>query len=137
MTSGCPPARHRSDSDSAENATGPRLTEHQHHPHSRNRRRAACKFGPSRGPHGSCAGGLLSVAALPPLRPHGSHVAKSRSFRTLGGPCVDAALRNAAPCGSARSRCKRPSFERSEEHTSELQSRFDLVCRLLLEKKKT
>src|SRR5699024_3299200 len=27
-------------------------------------------------------------------------------------------------------------FLRSEEHTSELQSRFDLVCRLLLEKKK-
>src|SRR5437868_12610678 len=27
-------------------------------------------------------------------------------------------------------------YERSEEHTSELQSRFDLVCRLLLEKKK-
>src|SRR5438874_6452453 len=32
-------------------------------------------------------------------------------------------------CASAR--------ERSEEHTSELQSRRDLVCRLLLEKKKT
>ena len=28
------------------------------------------------------------------------------------------------------------SKNRSEEHTSELQSRFDLVCRLLLEKKK-
>src|SRR2546421_1925202 len=28
------------------------------------------------------------------------------------------------------------STERSEEHTSELQSRSDLVCRLLLEKKK-
>src|SRR5207249_8216714 len=27
-------------------------------------------------------------------------------------------------------------YDRSEEHTSELQSRFDLVCRLLLEKKK-
>src|SRR5207249_7961480 len=27
-----------------------------------------------------------------------------------------------------------PHKERSEEHTSELQSRFDLVCRLLLEK---
>src|SRR2546429_6783707 len=27
-------------------------------------------------------------------------------------------------------------FERSEEHTSELQSRLHLVCRLLLEKKK-
>src|SRR5207249_10005997 len=26
-------------------------------------------------------------------------------------------------------------YHRSEEHTSELQSRFDLVCRLLLEKK--
>src|SRR5690349_22911847 len=31
-------------------------------------------------------------------------------------------------------RAERP---RSEEHTSELQSRRDLVCRLLLEKKKT
>src|SRR5690349_22773025 len=29
-----------------------------------------------------------------------------------------------------------PFAERSEEHTSELQSRRDLVCRLLLEKKK-
>src|SRR5438067_7170321 len=29
-----------------------------------------------------------------------------------------------------------PAALRSEEHTSELQSRFDLVCRLLLEKKK-
>src|SRR5699024_11662774 len=27
------------------------------------------------------------------------------------------------------------TVDRSEEHTSELQSRFDLVCRLLLEKK--
>src|SRR5438067_6808360 len=32
---------------------------------------------------------------------------------------------------------KRSTSRRSEEHTSELQSRFDLVCRLLLEKKKT
>src|SRR5699024_12461358 len=30
--------------------------------------------------------------------------------------------------------CPHPWY-RSEEHTSELQSRFDLVCRLLLEKK--
>src|SRR5689334_24652905 len=39
-------------------------------------------------------------------------------------------VREAAPgcrCGEAR---------RSEEHTSELQSQFHLVCRLLLEKKK-
>src|SRR5206468_7147505 len=31
---------------------------------------------------------------------------------------------------------RRPACRRSEEHTSELQSRSDLVCRLLLEKKK-
>src|SRR5438874_10370776 len=31
---------------------------------------------------------------------------------------------------------QQPGHERSEEHTSELQSRRDLVCRLLLEKKK-
>src|SRR5204863_5358611 len=37
-----------------------------------------------------------------------------------------------------RSQCPRMSAQRprSEEHTSELQSRRDLVCRLLLEKKK-
>src|SRR5699024_11570214 len=34
-------------------------------------------------------------------------------------------------------KCKILFENRSEEHTSELQSRFDIVCRLLLEKKKT
>src|SRR5207248_10803159 len=33
-------------------------------------------------------------------------------------------------------RVLRPEHKRSEEHTSELQSPYDLVCRLLLEKKK-
>src|SRR2546422_4777176 len=33
-------------------------------------------------------------------------------------------------------RLRQDLFERSEEHTSELQSRLHLVCRLLLEKKK-
>src|SRR6266849_10814667 len=39
---------------------------------------------------------------------------------------------------SFRSRSRRHDcpWRRSEEHTSELQSRVDLVCRLLLEKKK-
>src|SRR2546430_14775241 len=32
--------------------------------------------------------------------------------------------------------CGPPAFSRSEEHTSELQSQSNLVCRLLLEKKK-
>src|SRR6266496_6391326 len=35
-----------------------------------------------------------------------------------------------------RPRPDAPGHRRSEEHTSELQSRRDLVCRLLLEKKK-
>src|SRR3712207_8480254 len=42
--------------------------------------------------------------------------------------------------GQAHSRCRqteRGTDARSEEHTSELQSRQYLVCRLLLEKKKT
>src|SRR2546429_6976598 len=43
--------------------------------------------------------------------------------------------------GVADARCSRGcafgDFDRSEEHTSELQSRLHLVCRLLLEKKKS
>src|SRR5205809_2364270 len=41
-------------------------------------------------------------------------------------------------CGRRRSvaRTHCPTAHRSEEHTSELQSRLHLVCRLLLEKKK-
>src|SRR5699024_12821280 len=43
-----------------------------------------------------------------------------------GGRTVCAAVRRGNVTGF--------QFHRSEEHTSELQSRFDLVCRLLLEK---
>src|SRR3712207_7967465 len=46
-----------------------------------------------------------------------------------------ATARATTPTSSAACRPSRPS--RSEEHTSELQSRQYLVCRLLLEKKKT
>src|SRR2546428_3822426 len=44
----------------------------------------------------------------------------------------------ACPRGGSVSRTRKPFTMRvrSEEHTSELQSRSDLVCRLLLEKKK-
>src|SRR5699024_11522478 len=51
-----------------------------------------------------------------------------RGVRTGGRGGTGGAGRAA---GSARG-----ADARSEEHTSELQSRFDLVCRLLLEKKK-
>src|SRR2546427_9037971 len=37
---------------------------------------------------------------------------------------------------SAQLKARRASGQRSEEHTSELQSQSNLVCRLLLEKKK-
>src|SRR5690349_24199898 len=42
-------------------------------------------------------------------------------------------------CSTKKERAQqrnRQTYPRSEEHTSELQSRRDLVCRLLLEKKK-
>src|SRR5207249_9700875 len=44
--------------------------------------------------------------------------------------------RDYAGCGAVRRGSRPLGPDRSEEHTSELQSRFDLVCRLLLEKKK-
>src|SRR5207248_7662389 len=46
------------------------------------------------------------------------------------------ALDTALSIALALWRNTRPSGPRSEEHTSELQSPYDLVCRLLLEKKK-
>src|SRR3712207_8750292 len=48
-----------------------------------------------------------------------------------GGPCT---RRSSEPSSRVRTRSR--SSPRSEEHTSELQSRQYLVCRLLLEKKK-
>src|SRR5437667_4472108 len=49
---------------------------------------------------------------------------RSGRNRTPSGSLPTPTLRNTAP------------VSRSEEHTSELQSHHDLVCRLLLEKKK-
>src|SRR5260370_32475764 len=40
-------------------------------------------------------------------------------------------------CAALHCAIPRPRLSRSEEHTSELQSHLNLVCRLLLEKKKT
>src|SRR5260370_10684820 len=50
----------------------------------------------------------------------------SRSGRPTSGPTRKSAGRTASGYGKSR---------RSEEHTSELQSHLNLVCRLLLEKK--
>src|SRR5699024_11987616 len=59
----------------------------------------------------------LSSASGPPASSLLPHAARTKA--------------EAAAIPVRASRCVR----RSEEHTSELQSRFDLVCRLLLEKK--
>src|SRR5260370_31919034 len=49
---------------------------------------------------------------------------------------LEAAAQQAGLIVRAISRFYRADDERSEEHTSELQSHLNLVCRLLLEKKK-
>src|SRR2546428_4398102 len=57
--------------------------------------------------------------------------------RSDSRPRLDGALRSAlVPHPRRRPSRRLRSGLRSEEHTSELQSRSDLVCRLLLEKKK-
>src|SRR5438034_5659189 len=75
--------------------------------------------------------------------------ARSRSSRALSIELSSASVSRAARCSiRACAREARRSYRarrqsnwtltdsRSEEHTSELQSHSDLVCRLLLEKKK-
>src|SRR5690349_23854134 len=68
-------------------------------------------------------------------------------YTTLFRSCRPARGRTGSPCPTrttptprgwtrARPTPATPPTRRSEEHTSELQSRRDLVCRLLLEKKK-
>src|SRR5207249_8861874 len=49
---------------------------------------------------------------------------------------IQVSVRSTSPAGSFSTEAE-PAGDRSEEHTSELQSRFDLVCRLLLEQKKS
>src|SRR5438309_9446975 len=51
-------------------------------------------------------------------------------------PISDARASPASRCGRGTRAYARAPRRRSEEHTSELQSQFHLVCRLLLEKKK-
>src|SRR5207249_10002679 len=73
-----------------------------------------------------------SAAASSP-KPISRDDARSEAAADLSGSTVTPRP-SSSPAGRGASRP--PSRgKRSEEHTSELQSRFDLVCRLLLEKK--
>src|SRR5438034_1663548 len=68
---------------------------------------------------GGTAEGQVTVASLPGP----SHISLNLSYEDIDGMSL------------ARAYPWAPKY-RSEEHTSELQSHSDLVCRLLLEKKK-
>src|SRR5437867_8870131 len=71
-----------------------------------------------------CAKALMPIAAaIPPISV--AIAARLKNFLRLSG------LLSCVSMGSSF-----PGYGRSEEHTSELQSPYDLVCRLLLEKKK-
>src|SRR3712207_7151566 len=69
--------------------------------------------------------------ALPISR--GARSASRSAASSRAPPPAPPRVADGAPPGQTRSASPRP---RSEEHTSELQSRQYLVCRLLLEKKK-
>src|SRR5687768_18208294 len=61
----------------------------------------------------------------------------SSSSSSSIGTALPMKLKQSGASGNASPGCRRiRRFIRSEEHTSELQSRLHLVCRLLLEKKK-
>src|SRR5438309_5760833 len=64
---------------------------------------------------------------------HSFPTRRSSDLTSVEGPH---ARRGTAGGGFGLCRGIRPHANRSEEHTSELQSQFHLVCRLLLEKKK-
>src|SRR5438067_9371040 len=71
------------------------------------------------------------------LRRDGIGPRQERQGNQKLGKMVQSIAQGGCPLGSCDAAHSRYSYiMRSEEHTSELQSRFDLVCRLLLEKKK-
>src|SRR5207249_8174890 len=72
-------------------------------------------------------------------RPNWRSLARPARRDAMGWPTprLRPGSQTAPACASLKrtATTRRVSVRRSEEHTSELQSRFDLVCRLLLEKK--
>src|SRR5688500_14775377 len=87
-----------------------------------------------------CSGVMRWPRRVPSASVYSQEFCSCRSWKALMRWC---ATRSACPCApgreifaSGRSRSFREDALRSEEHTSELQSPCNLVCRLLLEKKK-
>src|SRR5947207_9300099 len=75
----------------------------------------------------------LRVGRIEHLMQDELHVAQVRGVLSHGGLLL---VRRGSRCEGQRFVFARGFGDRSEEHTSELQSHSDLVCRLLLEKKK-
>src|SRR5690606_40422462 len=72
----------------------------------------------------------------PASRRHSSKPSAPSSSTRAPAAASSRELRSPTPPLSSPRQCPLFSLSRSEEHTSELQSRENLVCRLLLEKKK-
>src|SRR5690349_24232060 len=70
------------------------------------------------------------------LFPYTTLFRSRRAHDRRARPALQRRRPRARPSGVAQRRAREDPARRSEEHTSELQSRRDLVCRLLLEKKK-
>src|SRR5690606_39804669 len=102
---------------------------------------------PPRGPAaagrlvGAVAGGVHrqppSLERPPPGRREAPRPHRRATMTRVDAPPRHSATRGGAALAAAPARRPNPRpAPRSEEHTSELQSRENLVCRLLLEKKK-
>src|SRR2546430_8972170 len=77
-------------------------------------------------------GGLMSARLV------NAEITDAETHKPRDGPAEDCEPQQGAAAGRERwIRHRLESRGRSEEHTSELQSQSNLVCRLLLEKKKS
>src|SRR2546429_7152767 len=115
--------------------------------------------GPSRDSSDCVRRCLASASVFAPANAADSNGGDSRPMATASAPLWYATGKKGVPAGTLAAAAKRklpippavaraiatmaspaavtpPGEARSEEHTSELQSRLHLVCRLLLEKKK-
>src|SRR2546426_9149291 len=79
---------------------------------------------------------LFRSERRPPAAGHGGDEARAAAERLLARRFEDRGRLLHRRGGLLRSRTSARHAGRSEEHTSELQSPCNLVCRLLLEKKK-
>src|SRR2546422_1954298 len=104
-------------------------------------------MGAGRGPAPDSLAAANTLAKFTEVNQHGAEAAGSHRGRTRP-LCLESQSSASSSSRFGRKICRLPidsmssflgslsSEKRSEEHTSELQSRLHLVCRLLLEKKK-